>query len=135
MMVSKIKLLLTVLAISMTGVSAAAETVCQDLWSIRAIRVSHGLFMSFVEKNEQGPACDLVVESFEFNEADSSLALRIRPASFCPLDALASRRAQFVWMLPFNLRQGSELRLIVNERETGMMKIDGTSASFEGGCQ
>lgn len=135
MQVSKMKTVFLMFAISLMGSMATAETVCQEPWTIQTLRVSQGLLMNFVERDQQGPACDLVIESFSFNEEDASLALQIRPASFCPLDAIASRRAQFMWILPFNLRQGSELRLIVNERETGVLKIEGASTKFEGGCK
>ncbi|MBX3039963.1 MAG: hypothetical protein KF789_04560 [Bdellovibrionaceae bacterium] len=132
----KVSLMLgSLLAVSMMSATAAAETVCQDLWTVRALKAKHGLLLDLKEKGQQGPACDLVVESFNYDEADKSIALQIRPATFCPLEALTERRAQFVWMLPFELRTAGNLRLIVNNRETGSINIEKASALFEGGCK
>lgn len=117
------------------GSAAQAETVCQDLWAVKAMRANKGLVLVLTEKNEQGPACDLVLEAFNYDEADASISLKIRPDSYCPIEAIAHRKTQTFWTLPFGLRQGGELRLIVNGRESGILKMDQFSVSHEGGCQ
>lgn len=118
------------------GQMAQAETVCQEPWAVQSKKVQQGLIVEFKEKGQQGPACDLVVQGFQFNEEDKSVSIDIRPTSFCPVEALKERSAHWLWVLPFNYRNSqNDLRLIVNGRETGSLHIDGSTAVFEGGCK
>lgn len=118
------------------GASSLAETVCREPWAIQSMRSNQVLLVELQEKGTQGPACDFVVESYRFDEADRSISAKVRPVRFCPLDAVEERRAYLLWVLPYDLRvNNSELRLIVNERETGVLQIEQNSATFRGGCK
>lgn len=121
-------------ALSIAG-SAFAQSTCDSGWSVRAQRDRGALNLVLRETGAGGPACDLVVKSFDYLDGAGLLTVEVAPAKFCPLDAVAQRRAHLTWHLPEGLRARGSLKLIVNGSEVGVVTVGLDQVGFRGGCQ
>lgn len=133
------RLLFAALFVMGLGTVAHAEedlTTAQAGWAFSAQISKKMIHLKIEEVGTTGPACDLVVRSFKYEEADSSIALEISPATFCPVDAIATRGTEFAWQLPMELRPSGAIKIIVNGQLQGSMgwgSSGPTSLPVEGG--
>lgn len=107
---------------------------CPKSWALTASRDQQRLELNIREQGQQGPACDLVVQSFDYDETLGLLALSVQPSRVCPVDALAERQALFSWNLPQDLRGQADLLVIVNGEMWGAVHLRGDKVSVEGDC-
>lgn len=121
--------------ISIVGFHGASFAVtCRQAFVISPLRISNSLQLLVKEQNHQGPACDLVVQKFEYIEAIKAILVDVQPVSFCPVDAMAARAAMVTWQLPQNMRSAGTLQLILNGESRGFLEIKNDRLSLSGGC-
>jgi hypothetical protein len=126
-----------ILFATLTGASAFAQGTCRTDWTVKAEKQGTFLNIAIRESTQQGPACDLVVKSFDYFEVENvkALSLGISPVKFCPLDAVTRRSANLQWQIPFHARNNSDLRLIVNGNDIGRLTVNQGRIDFERTCQ
>lgn len=105
----------------LSTVAQAQENPAQAAWAFGAQISGKSLQLKVQEIGTTGPACDLVLRSMKYDEADGSMALEITPATMCPVDAIATRGTEFTWQLPVELRHTGTIKIIVNGQLQGSM--------------
>jgi hypothetical protein len=118
--------------------SSFAQEACGFPWIVKSVQVSSSsLNLVLQEYGQVGPACHLVVKSFDYIDGLEALSLQIAPAKICPLDAVKAREANLNWQLPFELRESGRLKLVVNGVRLGTVALTGDVVTFVGvgGCR
>lgn len=112
-----------------------AQSVCSDNWAVSVSETDHSLNLKITEVKTSGPACDLVIQSFDYIVGIQTMSMNIVETNFCPMDAIAHRQARMSWALPHGLRAGGKLKVVINGLGVGTVQINSDTVSFEGGCQ
>lgn len=123
-----------VLATVFCGMTAQAEVICSNDWKVSSNQTTNFVNLKITEAITQGPACDLIVKSFNYIEGLEVLALEIAPVRFCPMDAIKNREARFAWALPYPLNAKGNLKVSVNGLQVGTVHVQSGNVTFEGGC-
>lgn len=110
------------------------ESQCPSAWRVSADRDRHRLELNLREVGTRGPACDLVVQSFAYDETLELIDVKVQPARTCLVDALSERRAEVSWTLPQELRQRADLILVVNGALWGSIHLRGSIVAVTEAC-
>lgn len=100
---------------------AADSAPAQEKWGFTAKVSGKMIQMQIEEIGSQGPACDFVLKSLGYDQEKRELSLEVEKARFCPIDAIAVRKTEFVWQIPFELRAGGSIQVIVNKELQGSL--------------
>lgn len=126
---------LMVLAVLGLQSVALAASNCTPAWTVQVDKKDSFLTLKLREAQSKGPACDLVVKNLVYLAGVKTLALDIAPVEYCPVDAVAARQATLQWQLPLENRNESELRLVINGKNNGLIRLERTSVQHEGVCK
>jgi hypothetical protein len=119
-----------VVAMPVVATTARADAGI-DVSSVTVSSSGSELELKFLDRSPVQHECDYYVSRFEYVAVDPGLLLvELRSPEPCLVDRYGRRAGSLKWTVPSPIRGSGRLTVIVNDRDTGEVKLSGSDVNF-----